>query len=548
VKDRRQLEVNAATTGGPGRPARSPKAAPAASGREIELKLVVPLEAVEALAAAPVIARHARNGGTVRNLDSTYFDTPGRALTAAGFALRVRKSGRKRIMTVKSAGGGKGDGLVGRGEWEVEVAGDAPDLAALPDAVPQALRDIVAGAVLEPVVTTLIRRRARKLDLADACIECAVDIGSVHAGERQSPLCEIELELVSGEVSALYDVALDMLEVGPVEMSLYSKAVRGFDLAFDRPPAWRKPRRAAIDRDAPFDVAFSAMLSEALRHFVENRPAALDGRDAEGVHQVRVALRRLRSILKVLGEATGSAQAAGFADDAKWLAGEHGDARGWDVFLAETAPPVEQACGDASGFDAVRAAVRPLQRAGYERARAALREPRALRLPLALARWIELNGWRDDAAPSSTAQDDGGDAATPVCDLARDVLDRQFRKVLKRGRRFAKLDAEGRHEVRLAAKKLRYLSDFLLPLCAREKKAAIFAKALSRLQDGLGRYNDIATTDDLLARIAQDDAPAALHRACGEIRGWQARDLAATEAELRASWKAFSGLKAPWQG
>jgi CHAD domain-containing protein len=233
--------------------------------------------------------------------------------------------------------------------------------------------------------------------------------------------------------------------------------------------------------------------------------------------------------------------AEGFADDAKWLAGEQGDARNWDVFLAETVPPVEKACDDRSGFDVVRAAVKPLHVEAYARARGAFGERRALRLPLALARWIELRGWREDAAPETLAV-----LATPASGLARDVLDKQFRKVLKRGRRFARLDAEGRHEVRLAVKKLRYLSDFLLPLCTREKKAAAFAKVLSRLQDGLGRYNDIATTDQLLGSLAGSDAPVALHRACGEIHGWQARDLEAMEDELIAGWKAFSSAKAPW--
>ncbi|MFN3548247.1 MAG: CHAD domain-containing protein [Mesorhizobium sp.] len=525
----------------PAPPAPRRRQVPAAPAREIELKLVAPARAIEALAAAPMVLAHARNAGTVRNLDSVYFDTPARELTRAGFALRVRRSGRQRIMTVKSAGGGAGDGLVGRGEWEVAIAGDAPDLALLPDTVPRAFREIVADAALEPVVTTKVRRRARKLDLPNACVEIAIDSGTVEAGDRTVPLSEIELELVSGEVGALYDVALDMLGRGPAEMSLYSKAARGFDLAFDRPPAWRKPRRAAIARSASLDEAVAAMLSEALRHFIENRPAAVDGRHAEGIHQTRVALRRLRSILKVLAGATGSAVAEGFADDAKWLAGEQGDARGWDVFLAETVPPVEKACGDRSGFDVVRAAVKPLHAEGYACARAAFGDMRALRLPLALARWIELHGWRENAPPETLAV-----LAEPASGLARDVLDRQHRKVLKRGRRFARLDAEGRHEVRLAVKKLRYLSDFLLPLCTREKKAAAFARVLARLQDGLGRYNDIATTDQLLEKLAGGDAPAALHRACGEIHGWQARDLAAMEGELLASWKAFSSTKAPW--
>jgi inorganic triphosphatase YgiF len=523
---------------------RSPRrrGAPGSSVREIELKLVVPPEAIDALAAADLVAAHARNAGTIRNLDSTYFDTSGRDLSKAGFTLRVRRSGRKRIMTVKSAGGGVGDGLVGRGEWEAEISGEVPDLTLLPDAVPPAFREILSDAPVEPVVATRVRRRSKKLDLPNACIEFAIDSGMVEAGGRAVPLSEIELELVSGEVGALYDVALDILERGPAEMSLYSKAARGFDLAFDRPPAWRKPRRPEIARTASVDEAFGAMLAEALRHFLENRPVAVDGRDAEGIHQTRVALRRLRTILKVLAGATGSATAEAFADDARWLAGEQGDARAWDVFRAEALPPVEAACGDAPGFDAIRAAVKPLHETAYARARAALGDRRALRLPLALARWMELRGWRDGAAPEILAV-----AGEPVSGLARDVLDRQWRKVRKRGRRFGKLDAAGRHEVRLAVKKLRYLIDFLLPLCAREKKAAAFAKALARIQDGLGRYNDIATTDQLLDRLARADAPVAIHRACGEIRGWQARDLAATEDGLLVDWKVFSSVKAPWR-
>ncbi|RST85697.1 CYTH and CHAD domain-containing protein [Aquibium carbonis] len=520
-------------------PRRKP-AAPAAA-REIELKLVAPPAAIDDLAKAGMVVAHARNMGTVRNLGSVYFDTPDRALTAAGFALRVRSVGRSRIMTVKSAGGGAGDGLVGRGEWEVGILGDAPDLGVLPDGVPKAFRALVADAPLEPVVTTTVRRRARKLDLPNACIELAIDSGTVEAGGRVVALSEIELELVSGEVGALYDVALDMLEHGPAEMSLYSKAARGFDLAFDRPPAWRKPLRPAVSRSVALDDAFAVMLSESLRHFLDNRPAAMDGRHPEGIHQTRVALRRLRSILKVIADATGSAAATGFAQDARWLAGEQGDARGFDVFLAETIPPVEEACADPSGFAAVRAAVQPLHEAAYARARAALADRRALRLPLALARWIEGHGWRGEADADALAV-----LGAPAAGFAGTVLDRQVRKALKRGRRFARLDAEGRHEVRLAVKKLRYLSDFLLPLCARDKKAAGFAKALSRIQDGLGRYNDIATTDQLLDRLAGPEAPPSVHRACGEIRGWQARDLAAMEADLRLRWKAFSSAKMPW--
>jgi CHAD domain-containing protein len=118
--------------------------------------------------------------------------------------------------------------------------------------------------------------------------------------------------------------------------------------------------------------------------------------------------------------------------------------------------------------------------------------------------------------------------------------------VLERGRHFDSLAPDARHELRLAVKKLRYVSDFLLPLCAGGKRARRYAKALSALQEGLGRYNDVAVTAALLDRLAVPETPAAGHEACGAIRGWQARDLADMEAGLRTLWGAFRAAGRPW--
>ncbi len=507
---------------------------------ETELKLIVAPEDLAALASTPVVEKHARNGGTVRNLRSVYFDTPDRKLWKAGWTLRVRKSGSRHVMTVKSAGP-TGGGMIGRGEWEAPVGGMEPDLSALPEGVPAEFRKSVGGAELAPMVATEVKRRARMLDLPEACIEFAVDTGDVVAGERRQPLCELELELVSGEVGAVYDIALEMLERAPVEMSLYSKAARGFDFAFDRPPGYRKPGKSDLPRDAVLDDAFAAMLGAATMHFVQNRPAALDGRHPEGVHQIRVALRRLRSILKIVHTTTGSAEAVTFGQEARWIGGEHADARNWDVFLTETIPPIASACPNVDGFVLLNGIAENARARGYERSRTALGDMRTLRFPLALARWIQARGWRAGIPEDVTRL-----LEQPVGGYASAVLDRQLRTVLKRGRKFGKLTPRERHELRLAVKKLRYLTDFLMPLCARSSKAAPFAKALSRLQDGLGRYNDMTTTDLLLGQIATQDRPAALHRACGIIHGWQARDLLIVEKDLKELWKAFSTAKVPW--
>ncbi|QDZ00860.1 CHAD domain-containing protein [Nitratireductor mangrovi] len=506
---------------------------------ETELKLIVPADRLAALSSSDVIERHARNRGTVRQLNAVYYDTPDRALWRAGFVLRVRKKGSRYTMTVKSTGPVDND-LLGRGEWEASVPGIEPAIAMLASQLPQDFPD-VAQETLRPIFATEVRRRARMLDLPDASIELAVDEGRIVADDRTAPISELEFELESGEPTALYDLALDLIEHGPADVSLRSKAARGFDLALDRPPAYVKPGKSGVDRKASLDDALASILGASLRHLLENKPAAIDGRDPEGVHQVRVALRRLRAILKVMAKAIGAPEAAVFGRDARWLASQHGDARNWDVFLCETIYAVERSCPEGGDFNALRDAASRQREGGYAKARAALADPRAQRFQLMLARWIERRSWgfaAPEQALSTLKAPAGGFAAT--------VLEAQHRKVLKRGKRFNRMSTEQRHELRLAVKKLRYLTDFLLPICATGKKAAAYAKSLSRLQDGLGRYNDMATTASLLQAVANDEAPRGLHAACGAIRGWQARDLAELETGLQALWDKFRDHKKPW--
>lgn len=511
-----------------------------AAPTEIELKLIVPASRLAEMASIPAIEHHARNEGRVNRLTTVYFDTPDRNLWRAGFTLRVRSKGSSFTMTVKSTAPARG-GLLGRNEWEAPVPDMQPQIDALASELPEAFLHAIGAAPLEPMFSSEVRRRTRKLDLPDAAIELAVDEGRIVAGEASEPICEIELELEAGAASALYDLALDLVEHGPADLSVRSKAARGFDLALGRPPAFVKAKKSTMRGRIGLDDAFAAMLLDALLHFVTNKPAAIDGRQPEGVHQLRVALRRMRAILKLLGKLTGSPEAGAFADEARWLAGEHGDAREWDVFLAEAVPPVMAACPEIAGFADLQSAAERLRAAGYDRARAALAERRAQRFQLRLARWIECRGWR--AGLSGKA---GAALGAPASKHALTVLGRQHRKVRERGRHFDSLAPDARHQLRLAVKKLRYVSDFLLPLCAGGKRARRYAKALSALQEGLGRYNDVAVTGALLDRLAVPETPAAGHEACGAIRGWQARDLADMEAGLRTLWDAFRAAGRPW--
>src|SRR5258708_27778249 len=97
---------------------------------EIELKLLPPQGTREKLRDAPVIVQHARNRGAFRRLETVYYDTPERLLFQHGMSLRVRRSGKHFIQTLKLLPN-VGQPLARR-QWEAPVDGVTPDLARLP--------------------------------------------------------------------------------------------------------------------------------------------------------------------------------------------------------------------------------------------------------------------------------------------------------------------------------------------------------------------------------------------------------------------------------
>ena len=134
----------------------------------------------------------------------------------------------------------------------------------------------------------------------------------------------------------------------------------------------------------------------------------------------------------------------------------------------------------------------------------------------------------------------------PVIAFADRTLSALHAKVLKRGKHFKSMAPEARHELRIAVKKLRYAMDFLLPVYRDSKATKRFAKALSGLQEQLGRYNDMATTRKIVAGLGDD--PAAQSQAAGAVIGWQAQGLAAAEPGLRKAWSDFTDTRPPWKG
>lgn len=503
---------------------------------EVELKLLVAPDRLADFNEAAVIVANARNKGARKHLKAVYYDTAERTLRRNGLSLRVRQSGARFIQTAKAE---FGNDPLRRGEWDANVPSIAPDVALATPFMPVKLREDLERQPLDPVFTADIHRHQRVVGLPSGTVVVAFDRGLLKAGDRSVPVSEIELELKDGNPSAIFEIALRLADHGPVRPSIRSKAERGFDLAADTPPAARKPKWLRLAPSVSLDDALSTILRSCFHHLLASLPAAEDGRNPEGVHQVRVALRRLRSALDLMRSIGMSSAFEQLLSDTKWLAKDLSAARDWDIFQGATLPTVAQSCSSIADFDSLGRITEERRSAAYHKARLALVDRRSAYFVLRLGAWIETRGWRSDVGPESLGQ-----LAGPATDFARGVLSAHHAKVLKRGRRFKSLTPEKRHRMRLALKKLRYTSEFLLPLYADRKSTKRFSDRLAELQEELGSYQDMAATAPLLASLAEESSDCAV--AAATVAGWQAHAMVGIESRLRNAWRGFAKTNPPW--
>jgi triphosphatase len=505
---------------------------------ETELKLRAPAGALDEIRQSAVVQQFARNKGTVRRLEATYYDTQDYRLFAAGLSLRVRREGRRYIQTVKRV---SASGSLQRHEWEVPVAGMAPELAILPvDDIGQPLVGM-AETELVSMFATRVRRHTLLLDQQDTQIEMALDEGDIVFGQTSLPLCEVELELKRGKVAALYQFGLGLMDVLPLSFETQSKSARGYALALaDDAPAV-KAAASGLGRSDTVDDGITKLLSNCHQQIIANLAAARDAGEPEGVHQLRVALRRLRVALHFLCHHLESSALQGLDTEAKLFGQALGPARNWDVFIGSTLPGIEEANLPQVDISALRAACMSSHDQAYHEVRTVLNAPRTNRFLLSFGLTIEQKSWRNDITGEELRV-----LTEPVGQFATRVLDRIEQQVRKRGRGFRHLHTDERHRLRLGLKKLRYASEFFLPLYSRRAATTKYLKRLSRLQDLLGEANDISTTQELLATLEHDALAPQANRAVGTVIGWQGHLQTVAIKRLNSRWQAFKDTAPFW--
>ena len=499
---------------------------------ETELKLQV----------APEDMPRARSalGGNDRDqpsetLVSTYYDTPDYALRQHGLTLRVRRKGDRFVQTVKRDAL-NGQDLLTRGEWEDELPGDRPEPSG-PNSASVLPGDVTADN-LRPIFVTSVRRSVLTLEPRPGTrIEVAFDEGEIRAVSTESsePISEIEIELKSGEIAPLYDAAFMLLDAVPVRVEALSKAARGYRLV-QEPEA--KP---AARRFQPIDLKATLSVEEALqqigriclRTLLQNEPAALADLP-EGVHQMRVASRRLRSFLSAMKRMLPAQQYGAVNDELKWLANALGPARNWDVATTNLIEPVSTAAASDMDFSPLDEAAQRERQAAYEQARSAIQSPRYTRAVLLLMRWIECREWREQPIAERPAQ-----LVAHIGKVAPDLIDRQYRKARKRSKRFRQAGVMQRHRLRIALKKLRYTADFLKSLFDPADIES-FNATLRRLQVDLGNANDVRVANELFSKLGHGgNQPDEVARAAGFVLGWHKMRLASHEPVVQKHVRRF---------
>jgi inorganic triphosphatase YgiF len=500
---------------------------------EIELKLAVaPGDLPKVRAALLGMAGHPRPSRST--LATTYYDSDDDALGRREMVLRVRKQGRQFIQTVKT-GEVAGESMLARGEWEDRVRSAEPDLAA-PQSGSQ-VRDLVVADALHPLFTTAVERQTFVLCPRQGTeIEVAIDRGEIRTPDGSSEaLQEIELELKRGETVVVWDVALRLLEVAPVRIETRRKSERGYRLARGARPPVAHASHLALGRKMTLDAALQEAGRRLIAMLLKNEAAALDLLP-EGVHQMRVAVRRLRAVLAAVQRLLPKEHYRWATDELKWLGGGLGPARNWDVFALHLLAPAGGALADARDLTLLSDAAEERRKLAHAAARDTILSPRYTATVMRLARWFEARGWRDQPVTKQSSR-----LMARLGKVAPGVLKRLHKKAVRRARHFAALNPAERHRLRIALKKLRYATEFLDSLYGRHAVRR-YSKRLRPLQDDLGHANDVRAAQALVAELEGE----AVGRAGGVVLGWYGHEVADAEARTRKHVRRFRRAAPFW--
>ena len=481
----------------------------------MDLELSLDPDDAPRLLRLPLLAAGTRGRGQAQRI--VWHDSADAALTAAGLALAQE-----------------------RGTWRLEKLVPEPTEAWPPGAPPPILAVAAEQAglghdlpsPLAPVVGFAGRQRGVALTTEQGTATLTLVRGTLRAVTAEHGVARLHL---SGDERAVRAVALTLADAVPLAVAPATlagealAAARAADLPARRLGAPELPEALGTTDAFAFAVAH---LTDVVLHFAP--AAAADRSGPEPVHQMRVALRRLRSAVAMFRALLDCPELHEAALGLKALSQRLGPTRDWDVFLSETLPTVSAAFPREERLARLTMAAARRQRECHVALRAFLEGVEFRKLGIALA-WLA--GARCWYPPMPEAE-----APVPLERFASEVLGRRVRK-LEGSDDMAGLDAPALHALRLRAKRVRYAAEIFAPLYPG-KGPRRFIHRLAAVQDGLGMLNDRATAETLLAELG---GPSGRHGyAVGLVIGFTAANTTELLPRVVRQWEKFRRAPRFW--
>ena len=560
---------------------------------EIEAKLLVPTATdLRAIGRLTHLGPYPLRSRGAARLHSTYLDTPSLTLARHGVALRLRRQGRQWEATLKWAGQVEGD-VHERPELTVALP-SAPALpfAPLPRPLHTQLAALVAGRQLTPILVSEIHRRLFDVLPPDPTVppkpiaELALDRvhlrapshepfvegsppceGGVRGGfamARQQPpprpllgkegvhwpstlarrglgsrdgqpettYCEVEVERRQGErrdIASLAQLLRDGFNLAP---SSESKFGRGLTLLYGAGIIGSGDQRVLA-----YDTVRDGVRHIVARHLHRLRlhdPGTRTGEAPESLHDMRVATRRLCAAVRVFAGGIPARLQKGMSQELQWLGQLLGPVRDLDVQLAKLDSSTAAA---PAGFRPALGCLREYMEGERLRRRAGmlvgLDTARYFRLLLRLERFA-------DARARGRSRDAASQELIVVA--GQRAIKRAFRRLIKRGDKIhATPHPEDLHALRIRAKRLRYLLEFLHELTGKPGRRLV--KRLTELQDLLGSYHDAVVLADFV-RVYVEGAGAQLAPAqlvaLGALVASELRLAEQKRTDFEATWRRFA--------
>ena len=505
---------------------------------EIEAKFRVPdADCLRRLGDAASLGGFLVAEGRSKDLSDVYLDTREWSLLHAGYSCRRRTGDDGVLITVKQLSAGD-DAVHRREEFEVLLPVDAP-----PGDWPESpARDLVLGfaddAPLGEMLSLSQRRTVRMVGPADSPVaELSLDEVSLTGGD--APYFEVEAELKEGgterDLEVLAAVLRDAWSLEPEPRSKFQRAVAALGLregdSGEEPPvpesaavisgkgkskghkgreeppsmlatepaapsvAGEAPTRPGIEAgDTMGEAARKTLLFHLLR-MVQCEPGTRAGEDAEDLHDMRVATRRMRAAMRVFRDYLDPKAFRPFLKAMRETGQTLGTVRDLDVFRIKMDAYVDTLPeGSRSGLNGLLAAWEEERESAREKMLCFLDSGRYVRFRDGFEEFLRTPG----AGEMPRIAADGEPLPSRVRDVLPAVLYERFATVRAFDEWISGSDVPliRFHQLRISSKGLRYTLEFFQEVLGADAKVVIDKTKL--LQDHLGDMQDAIVACDVL--------------------------------------------------